>query len=99
MNLKELDGWVKDGLAKDNRALITDGVKESVVHKVRSHLKSLQALIGLITKNTVDNNRYMNQVEQDLEHLTNWNYPPPQKKDSILPSLADVKKDEPNVHS
>ena len=94
MNLKELDLWVKESLAKDNRAFINDKVKESVIHKVRSHLKSLQALIDLVTKNTVKNNQYMNQIEQDLEYLTKWDYPPPHKKDSVLPSLADVKQPE-----
>ena len=55
MNLREIEIWVKDGLAKNNRALIEDGVKETNTNKVHNHLKSIQQLIvNLYDEESID---------------------------------------------
>ena len=98
ISMKELSLWVNESLKKDNSHFIEAGVKDIEIHKVKSHLKSLSQKIDLITANTVKNNQYMNQVEQDLAHLTKWGYSLPGKKDvlpsSVLPTSQEIKKNE-----
>lgn len=69
MNLSELCKWAVETKALDNAQLLSSGVREKRLSKVKPHLQSIIDKASMVIFNTEKNNILMNNIDNDLKVL------------------------------
>ena len=77
MNLPELKEWAKIQYHTSDSNLISKGIDEKKVNRVKNNLKMIIEAVDIIVPSTVKNNRCMENIENAIKDLTTWGLEPP----------------------